>query len=64
MSSPTIANKIVTVHDPNWDSFAHAAHAIPITYIIMNARASEKMYSVHEQLYYIVHYIRRKEEGK
>ena len=63
MSSPAIANKIVTVHDPNWDSFAHAAHASQY-YIIMNAQASEKMYSVHEQLYYIVHYIRRKEEGK
>ena len=27
VSRPATANKIVTVHDPNWDAFAHAAHA-------------------------------------
>ena len=35
VSRPATSNKIhvyvVTIHDPNWDAFAHAAHASQLT---------------------------------
>ena len=57
MSRLTTSNKIVAVHDPNWDAFTHAAHASQLGSCNYNVhvRVPMHMYSSLTSLYMYVH---------
>ena len=56
MSRPMTANKIhvVTVHDPNWDAFVHAAHASQLGSCNYNVHVhvDPYLYTVHFVLHF------------
>ena len=57
MSRLTTSNKIVAVHDPNWDAFTHAAHASQLGSCNYNVHVHVPMhmYSSLTSLYTYVH---------